>query len=151
MTNEDRIRAIEKIAAGGYSGWAGSNRISNDEASEIVAERSDALREQEKDLKSKANTQKGLGYTGLGLGAASGGYAVSRLPKIVRPPAGIRRGRIAGKAGLAGLLGAGLMYAGKKMYDKHIATGIEAKQVGEKAKATENWVNYFNGIKGKLR
>lgn len=151
MTNEDRIRALEKIAKSGYDGWAGSNRISNDKASDIVAAYGNALREDEKDLKSKANTQVGLGATSLGLGAAAGGYAASRLPKIVRPPAGISRGRIAGKAGIAGLISAGLLYAGKNMYDKHISTGIKAKQVGQEAEATENWVNYFNGIKGKLR
>ena len=149
MTNEDRIRSLEKIA--GYNGWAGSERITNDEASDVVAAHSQALRGQQKALQDKANQQKTIGIAGMGLGAAGGGYAAKGLVGLARPPAGVGRMRIAGKAGIAGLIGAGLMYGGKKMYDKHHATSAEAAQVGEKAKATENWVNYFNGIKGKLR
>lgn len=149
MTNEDRIRSLEKIA--GYNGWAGSERITNDEASDLVAAHGQALRGQQKALQDKANQQKTIGIAGIGLGAAGGGYAAKGLVGLARPPAGVGRMRIAGKAGLAGLVGAGLMYGGKMMYDKHHATSAEAQQVGEKAKATENWVNYFNGIKGKLR
>lgn len=149
MTNEDRIRALEKIA--GYNGWAGSERITNDEASEIVAERAQSLRRQQNDLKDNADLQRSIGITGMGLGAVGSGYAAKGLVGLARNPAGAGRMRMAGKYGLAGLLAAGLMYGGKKEFDKRHATRAEAKRIGGKAKATENWVNYFNGEKGKLR
>ena len=149
MINEDRIRSLEKIA--GYNGWAGSERITNDKASDIVAAHAQSLRRQQNDLKDKADMQRSIGITGMGLGAAGGGYAAKGLVGLARNPAGVGRMRMAGKYGLLGLISAGLMYGGKKEFDKRHATRAEAKQIGGDAKATENWVNYFNGIKGKLR
>jgi hypothetical protein len=149
MTNEDRLKALEKIA--GYNGWAGSNRISHDKAQDIIAAHGQSLRGQQKALLDEAENQQAIGAIGMGLGAGAGGYAAKGLVGLAKPPAGVGRMRIAGKAGLAGLVSAGLLYGGKKIYDKHHATKAEAAQIGEEAEGTENYVNYFNGIKGKLR
>ena len=153
MTNEDRIRALEKIA--GYNGWAGSNRISNDEAQDIVLGKKPSalkLRSEEKRLNRNAGLQAASGVGGMLGGAAGVGYAAHGIRSLARPPAGVGRMRIGGRSAIAGLIGSGLLYGGKKLWDLHHENKAKATATGNHAKAVENWANgYFDQVKGKLR